>query len=149
MDIETPPAGMVTFLLTDIEGSTRLWEQDPQAMETALTRHDSVADSVIRRHGGMLVKHRGEGDSLFAVFRLARDAVSAAIALQEGWRSEPWPAGITLRVRVAIHTGSCEPREGDYYGAAVNCCARLRDAAHGGQVLLSSATQELVRDDLP
>src|SRR5437016_6937326 len=106
MEIDTAlPAGTVTFLLTDIEGSTRLWEQHPQAMEVALARHDAVAESVIRQHDGMLVKHRGEGDSLFAVFALARHAVSAAIALQRGWRAELWPAGITLRVRVAIHTG--------------------------------------------
>src|SRR5438874_6889157 len=129
------PSGTVTFLFTDIEGSTRLWEQHPQAMEGALARHDALAAEVIGRHGGTLVKHRGEGDSLFAVFPRAVDAVSAAFALQQAFMAEPWPADAPLRVRMALHTGDASARDGDYYGAAVNRCARLRAAAHGGQIL--------------
>jgi class 3 adenylate cyclase len=149
------PTGTVTFLFTDIEGSTRLWEQHPEAMEAALIRHDELAARIIQQHEGSLVKHRGEGDSLFAVFARAADAVAAALTLQQVLRAEPWPAteghpeGMPLQVRVALHTGDAAFRDGDYFGAAVNRCARLRAVAHGGQILLSSATQELVRDALP
>ena len=86
------PTGTVTFLFTDIEGSTRLWEQHPEAMEAALTRHDALAAAVIQQHEGRLVKHRGEGDSLFAVFPRAADTVAAAVALQQALRAGPWPA---------------------------------------------------------
>jgi predicted ATPase/class 3 adenylate cyclase len=143
------PSGTLTFFLTDIEGSTRLWEQHPQAMEAALARHDTLAAQLIAQHGGTVVKHRGEGDSLFAVFSRAMDAASAAAALQSAFQSEPWPEGLSLQVRMALHTGDAAVRDGDYFGAAVNRCARLRTAAHGGQVLLSAATQELTRDHLP
>src|SRR5690349_19929995 len=139
------PSGTVTFLLTDIEGSTRLWEKHPEAMKAAVARHDALAASVIAAHQGVLVKSRGEGDSLFAVFARATDAVTAAAALQKALLGEEWPTPAPLRVRMALHTGEADLREGDYYGAAVNRCARLRGAAHGGQVLLSGATQELVR----
>src|SRR5713226_8765056 len=143
------PTGTVTFLFTDIEGSTKLWENHPQAMEVALARHDALAAEVIAKHSGILVKHRGEGDSLFAVFARAADAVAAACGLQRALHAESWPAETPLRVRMALHTGDAAMREGDYYGAAVNRCARLRAAAHGGQVLLSAPTQELVQDELP
>jgi class 3 adenylate cyclase len=143
------PTGTITFLFTDIEGSTRLWEQYPAAMEAALARHDALAEAVIEQHEGRLVKHRGEGDSLFAVFARAVDAVAAAVALQQALAAEPWPAEAAPRVRMSLHTGDAAFREGDYFGAAVNRCARLRAVAHGGQLLLSSATQELIRDALP
>src|SRR5206468_9087351 len=90
-----------------------------------------------------------EGDSRFAVFPRATDAVTAAAAMQQALYSEPWPAAITLHVRLALHTGEADLREGDYYGSAVNRCARLRAVAHGGQSLISNATQQLVRDALP
>src|SRR5438094_4393447 len=118
------PGGAVTFLLTDIEGSTKLWEQHPRAMEAALTRHDALAAAIVPHHAGTLVKQRGEGDSLFAVFARASDAVAAATALQQALCSEPWPAETPVRVRMALHTGDASPRAGDYYGAAVNRCAR-------------------------
>src|SRR5438046_2274128 len=118
-------------------------------MGAALARHDALMTTGIARHGGIVVKHRGEGDSVFAVFSRASDAVAAACALQWALGAEPWPAGLSLRVRIALHTGEAEVREGDYYGPAVNRCARLRAAAHGGQVLLSLATEELVRETLP
>jgi predicted ATPase/class 3 adenylate cyclase len=143
------PAGTVTFLFTDIEGSTRLWEQHPEPMRAALARHDALLTAGIQQHGGQVVKSRGEGDSLFAVFARASDALAAAGALQQALLAEPWPDEAPLRVRVALHTGEASFREGDYYGAAVNRCARLRAAAHGGQVLLSGATEELVRAAVP
>jgi class 3 adenylate cyclase/Tfp pilus assembly protein PilF len=143
------PTGTVTFLLTDIEGSTRLWEQYREAMGDAVARHDDLAASAIARFRGTLLKRRGEGDSLFAVFSRARDAVNAAFALQQALQSEPWPSGIPIRVRMAAHTGEAELRDGDYYGPDVNRCARLRATATGGQILLSQSTRNLTGDALP
>ncbi len=143
------PTGTVTFLFTDIEGSTRLWEQHPEAMGAALARHDALLTQQIEQHGGVVVKSRGEGDSFFAVFARATEALTAAGTLQQALLAELWPPPTLLRVRVALHTGAAEQRAGDYYGAAVNRCARLRAAAHGGQVLLSQATADRVRPTLP
>jgi len=106
------PKGTITFLLTDIQGSTRLWEQYPEAMRGALVRHDVLISDSVRRHGGVVIKSRGEGDSIFAVFARAADAVAAAGALQQALLAEPWPAETPLRVRVALHTGEAELREG-------------------------------------
>jgi predicted ATPase/class 3 adenylate cyclase len=143
------PTGTVTFLLTDIAGSTRLWEQHPDRMPAALARHDALLATAIARHGGAVVKHRGEGDSLFAVFARARDAAAAALSAQRALGTEPWSLPQPLAVRMAVHTGEAELRDDDYFGVAVNRCARLRAIAHGGQVLVSSATQQLLRDQLP
>src|SRR5208283_259257 len=98
---------------------------------------------------GVLVRPRGEGDSRFAVFARATDAVAAAAAIQQALSSEPWSVQTPLRVRLALHTGEADLREGDYYGSAVNRCARLRAIGHGGQTVLSQATHELVCDSLP
>ena len=145
--------GTVTFLLTDIEGSTRLWEQHPEGMRAALERHDALSVPIIEEHGGLLVKKRGEGDSVFAVFPRATDAVAAACEFQRRLYALEWPEGATLRVRMALHTGEAGThwvmRDGDYAGPALNRCARLRAVAYGGQVLMSEVTQGLVRDDLP
>jgi class 3 adenylate cyclase len=141
--------GTVTFLLTDIEGSTRLWEQHSEAMRTALVRHDTLVEQIVAANEGKVVRPRGEGDSRFAVFARATDAVAAAVGLQEEFYSEPWPTPTPLRVRMALHTGEADLREGDYYGSVVNRCARLRAVAHGGQIVVSLATAELVRDTLP
>ena len=139
------PAGTVTFLLTDIEGSTRLWETVPEAMEAALERHDSVLGEVISGHGGVVVTSRGEGDSVFAVFASAVSAVEAAGACQLRLGAEAWPAGAALRVRMGLHTGDAQVQQGDYVDhAPINRCARVKAAAHGGQVLLTSATRDLV-----
>ena len=143
------PTGTVTFLMTDVEGSVRLWEASPDQMRRALARHDALADEVVARHGGRQIKSRGEGDSLFLVFSAVRDALVAACALQQTYRAEPWPPDTPLRVRMALHIGEAEQRDGDYYGGAVNRCARLRAAAHGGQVLLSATVGESGRDSLP
>ena len=144
-----PPTGTITFLFTDVERSARFWERSPDAMRAALTRHDALAESHVGTHGGLLIKDRGEGDSLFAVFGSAPDAVRAASLLQQALAAEPWPEEAPLRVRMALHTGEADLRDRDYYGVAVNRCARLRSLAGGGQILLSSLTRSLVHHALP
>ncbi|MCH2516788.1 MAG: tetratricopeptide repeat protein [Dehalococcoidia bacterium] len=143
------PTGVITYLFTDLEGSTQLWQEHPGEMSGVLARHDELLTSVIEEHGGMVVRSRGEGDSLFAVFVRARDAAAAACAVQQAILKEPWPLELSIKVRMALHTGESELREHDYYGPVVNRCARLRGIAHGGQVVLSQATSELVQDALP
>jgi class 3 adenylate cyclase len=150
MDPATPlPTGTVTFLFTDVEGSTRLWEQHPEAMQTALARHNALITDGIQQHRGIVIKSRGEGDSVFAVFSRATDAIAAASLLQQTLQAEPWPSEALLRVRFALHTGEATVHDGDYFGAVVNRCARLRAAGHGGQVLLSQATLDAVQSALP
>ena len=143
------PVGTLTFLFTDVEGSTPLWECHEATMRVATARHDALLDAIITAHGGMLVRERGEGDSLFAVFTEPDAAVAAALAMTRAVLAEPWPPEAPLRVRIALHTGSAQLRAGDYYGPVVNRCARIRGLGHGGQVLLSAATTALVRDALP
>src|SRR5215216_4458052 len=108
------PAGTVTFLLTDIEGSTRLWESEPEVMEVALQRHDRLLAEVIEGHGGAVVTSRGEGDSFFAVFQSAVSAVEAAGMCQLRLGREMWPANMALRVRMGLHTGEVRVRGGDH-----------------------------------
>ena len=142
------PSGTITYLFTDVEGSTPLWQQHPNEMKSVMARHDSLIMSTVEANGGTVVRPRGEGDSIFAVFRRASDAVEASCQAQQLLLQETWPADISLHVRMALHTGESELREHDYYGNAVNRCARLRSIAHGGQILISEATVQLVRDDL-
>jgi predicted ATPase/class 3 adenylate cyclase len=142
---EALPAGTVTFLLTDIQGSTRLWETVPDAMETALERHNRLVAGAIEDHGGVVVTSRGEGDSFFAVFASAVAAVDAAGACQLALNREPWPTGAALRVRMGLHTGEAHVQDGDYADhAPINRCARVKAAAHGGQVLVTKTTRDLV-----
>ena len=143
------PSGTVTFLLTDIEGSTALWERLPDAMSLAVARHAQLLTETIEQYRGVVIRTQGEGDSFFAVFPQAIDAVTAAHEIQRALHAEPWPTGSPLRVRMALHTGEAELRDRDYYGQAVNRCGRLRAAAYGGQVLLSGSTYDLVRDAPP
>ncbi len=143
------PTGTVTFLFTDVEGSSRLWEREPDAMGQALARHDQLIEEHVAGYHGVVVRPRGEGDSRFAVFARASDAVAAAAAIQVALHTQDWLTETPLRVRMALHTGEAGLRDGDYYGSAVNRCARLRAIAHGGQALLSLTTEELVRDALP
>jgi predicted ATPase/class 3 adenylate cyclase len=139
------PAGTVTFLLTDIEGSSRLWESEPEVMEVALQRHDRLLAEVIEGHGGAVIKSRGEGDSFFAVFHSAVSAVEAAGMCQLRLEGEVWPADMALRVRMGLHTGEARVRGGDHVDhSPINRCARVRAAGHGGQVLLTKATRDLV-----
>src|SRR5215470_5079109 len=143
------PTGTVTFLLTDIEGSTRLWETVPEAMEVALERHNSVLTEVITGHGGVVVTSRGEGDSFFAAFASAVSAVQAAGACQLRLGAEAWPTGAALRVRMGLHTGDAQVQQGDYVDhTPINRCARVRAAAHGGQVLVTRTTHDLVGGQL-
>jgi len=143
------PTGTITFLLTDIEDSTRLWEQNPESMRGVLIRHDAIFDKAVDGHAGVHVRPRGEGDSRFAVFRDAVNAVAAAVEIQEKMASEAWEMPDPLRVRIGLHTGNADLRMGDYYGSAVNRSARLRGLGYGGQSLLSLTTKELVQDSLP
>jgi class 3 adenylate cyclase len=139
------PAGTLTFLLTDIEGSTRLWESQPEAMELALQQHDRLLAEVIEGHGGAVVTSRGEGDSFFAVFQSAVSAVEAAGMCQLRLKGEVWPTDSGLRVRMGLHTGEVRVRGGDHVDyAPINRCARVRAAGYGGQVLLTKATSDLV-----
>jgi class 3 adenylate cyclase len=127
------PVGTVTFLLTDIEGSTRLWECASEVMGAAVSRHYELLDEAISRHGGVRPVEQGEGDSVVAAFARASDAVAAALDVQRAFYREPWPDGVCLRLRIALHTGEAQRRdEGNYFGQAVNRCARLRAIAHGG-----------------
>jgi class 3 adenylate cyclase len=149
LDAVPLPTGIVTFLMTDIEGSTRLWEEDPEAMAEALREHDRLVRQTVTDQGGLLVKWRGEGDSTFSVFTNAAEAIGAAAALQDAFGGHEWPTPRPLSVRAALHTGQAELRERDYFGQAVNRCARLRSLARGGQTLVSAATRELAREGLP
>jgi len=138
----------VTFLLTDIEGSTAAWEADADAMAVALARHDELVEQVVTSRGGRLIKTRGEGDATFSVFERPSGAAAAAIELQDAIGHEPWMLRQPMRIRIALHTGEVELRDGDYFGRAVNRAARLRSVAEGGQILCSGATAELVIDSL-
>ena len=144
------PVGTVTFMLTDIEGSTRLWEHAPDAMGKAVARHYSLLDAGIALHGGVRPLEQGEGDSVVAAFTRASDAVAAAFEAQRALSNETWPEGVLLKVRIALHTAEAQLRdEGNYFGQAVNRAARLRAVAHGGQIVLSGTTRDLVLDRLP
>ena len=139
----------VTFLLTDIEGSTAAWEADAEAMALALARHDELAEQVVTSRGGRLIKTRGEGDATFSVFERPSAAAAAAMELQDAISREQWHLREPIRIRIALHTGEVELRDGDYFGRAVNRAARLKSLAAGGQILCSGATAELVIDSLP
>ena len=138
------PLGTLTFLFTDIEGSTRLWENQREAMQSALARHDAILRDCIERNGGFVVKTTGDG--FHAVFTRAPHALRASLDAQKSLHSEPWPSALRIRVRMALHTGEAEFRDADYYGPSVNRAARLVGLGHGGQTLLSEVTHNLCRD---
>ena len=142
-----PPSGTVTFLFTDIEGSTKLWEAHPEVMRTSLARHDAMLRDAIERCSGYVFKT--VGDSFCAAFSSAPNAVAAAIGAQQALVSAQWPDETPIKVRMALHTGAVESRDADYFGPPVNRVARLLSAAHGGQTILSGATCVLVGDVLP
>ena len=141
------PSGTVTFLFTDLESSSRLWEEHPEAMRVALARHDAILAAAVGECGGHVLKTTGDG--VLAVFRTALDGTRAALGAQLALGREPWGATGPLLVRMALHTGEAEERGGDYFGPAVNRAARLMAIAHGGQVVVSRATEAVVRDGLP
>jgi len=140
------PTGTVTFFFTDIEGSTRLWEQHPEAMRAALARHDALLRKAIESRGGFVFKTIGDG--FCAAFSTAPVALETALAGQRALAAEDW-GDTPIRVRIGLHTGVANARGGDYFGPALNRVGRIMAAGHGGQILLSLATQELVRDQLP
>src|ERR687898_546177 len=142
-----PHTGNITFLFTDVEGSTSLWERTPKAMSESLSRHDEILRTAIEAHNGHVFKT--VGDAFHATFSAAPDALRAALEAQRALLRESWDLTGPLRVRMALHTGTAEERDGDYFGPSLNRVARLLSAGHGGQILLSLATRELVRDRLP
>jgi class 3 adenylate cyclase len=141
------PTGTVTFLFTDIERSTLLWEQDPTAMRRAMPRHGALLRHAIETHGGSIFKTMG--DQFCAAFNRPTDALFAVLEAQRALTTEPWPEPLSLRVGMALHTGAVEVQEGEYSGTVVIRAARLVSFCHGGQVLLSQTTADLVQDDLP
>jgi predicted ATPase/class 3 adenylate cyclase len=143
------PLGTVTFLLTDVEGSSRHWEADPAAA-AALGRHEEIIADCVAGHRGARPVEQGEGDSSVSAFSRASDAAACAIEIQRALGSVRWPDGSELRVRMALHTGEAELRDdGNYRGASLNRCARLRSIAHGGQIVLSRASYEVIAERLP
>jgi class 3 adenylate cyclase len=139
--------GILTFLFTDLVGSSRLWERFPQAMKAALERHDGILRSAVASSNGKIVKATGDG--FIAVFLSARDAVSTCLAAQHGLTEERWGETGPLRVRMGVHAGEAEARGDDYYGPTLNRAARIMAVGHGGQVLLSTTAAVLVMDQLP
>ena len=140
-------AQLATFLFTDIEASTRLWEEEPERMREAMARHDALAREAVVAHGGQVVKMTGDG--LHAIFGDAVDALHASVRLQTGLAELERECGIPIRARCGMHAGAFERRDGDYYGTAVNRAARIMAAAHGGQALVSQAVASLVAGRLP
>ncbi len=140
------PTGTVTFLFTDVEGSTRLWEEHPEEMRQALARHDELLRLAIEGRGGFVFTTAG--DAFSAAFSTAGAAVEAAVSAQLDLRREPW-GQVELAVRMAVHTGEAEERDGDYFGPALNRAARPLGAGHGGQVLLSVSTEDIVSGRSP
>src|SRR5450631_1126428 len=137
------PTGTVTLLLADVEGSTRLWETQPEQMTAAFARLDQALSDLVAAHGGVRPVEQGEGDSFVVAFARASDAVACALELQ---RAPLAPIGL----RIGVHTGEVQLRdEGNYVGPTINRTARLRDLAHGGQTVLSGTAEDLVVDTLP
>ena len=141
------PTGTVTFLFTDIEGSTRLWEQRKAEMKDDLERHDEILRSIIEQHSGYVFKT--VGDAFCGAFSTALDGLGAALDAQSALLSESWAVPGGIRVRMGLHTGSAEERNGDYFGPTLNRVARLLSIGYGGQTLVSLVTAELLRDVLP
>jgi predicted ATPase/class 3 adenylate cyclase len=145
--VPNPPTGTVTFLFTDVEGSTKMWEHDRETMSEALARHDRILRDAVEQRGGYVFKT--VGDAFCCAFATAPDGLEAALEAQRELLFERREEREPLKVRMALHAGAAEERDGDYFGPPLNRVARLLSSAHGGQVLLSLATQELVRDQLP
>jgi predicted ATPase/class 3 adenylate cyclase len=141
------PSGTVTFLFTDVEGSTRLLARLRGRYAEVLGEHQRLLRAAFDEHDGREV--HTEGDGFFVAFARASDAIAAAVSAQRALASQRWPEGVDVRVRMGVHTGEAEVRQDDYVGLDVHRAARICDAGHGGQVLISSSTRELVADELP
>jgi class 3 adenylate cyclase len=142
------PDGVVTFLMTDVVESTPMWLQSRASMYQAMRRHDQLLTEAIEANAGTVLKERGEGDSFFAVFPRATDAVVAAVDAQRALQAEPWPDQLAFSVRMALLTGEADSADRDYRSPAVNRCAKLRRRAVGGQILVSESTYSIVADIL-
>ncbi|MEN8040959.1 MAG: adenylate/guanylate cyclase domain-containing protein [Actinomycetota bacterium] len=141
-----PPTGTVTFLFTDIEGSTRLWDQHPDAMAHALEAHDALLTEVVRAHSGYVFSQAGDGWGIS--FSSPTHAIGAALEIQDRLSTAQWEAPITeIRVRMGIHTGTSVERDGDYFGTTVNRAARVSAVGSGGQVLVTDTVRTLVADE--
>jgi predicted ATPase/class 3 adenylate cyclase len=148
MTIAHLPSGTVTLMFTDIQGSTRLWETAPTSMARALARHDLMLRRAIEEAGGYVFKT--VGDAFCAAFHQPLDGLLAAQRIQLEVGAEQWPEDLgPIRIRIGLHAGECEERDGDYFGSTVNRTARLEATAHGGQVVLSRITMQLIGEDLP
>jgi predicted ATPase/DNA-binding CsgD family transcriptional regulator len=144
------PSGTVTFLMTDVEGSTDGWARSPAAQAEAIPRHYEILDDAVRANGGVRPVEQGEGDSIVAAFTRPSGAIAAAVQAQRALAAESWPGDQAVNVRMALHTGEAQFRdEGNYCGVAVIRCARIRDCGHGGQILVSETTAMLTADQLP
>lgn len=143
---EVYPQGQVTFLFTDLVGSTQLWEVFPEAMHASMARHDALLRQAISSHHGRIVKTTGDG--IHAAFASPADAIYSAIEGQKRMQSEEWGETGPLLVRMGIHIGDSQFREGDYYGSTLNRAARIMSIGHGGQILLSAAVHELLKNNL-
>jgi predicted ATPase/class 3 adenylate cyclase len=141
------PSGTVTFLFTDIEGSTRLWETTSAAMGVALERHNVMVRAAIEEAGGFVFATGGDGFA--AAFARAGDGLAAASRAQEALEAEAWPDDALIKVRMAVHTGEVSERDGDYFGTPVNQVARMMALGHGGQILCSATTAALVAGQVP
>lgn len=139
------PTGTVTFLFTDLEASTRMWESHPTEMEAALERHDAILRDTIADHAGAVFSTAG--DAFSAAFDSPTAAIEAARSAQEQLLAEPWPQPIELRARMGLHAGEAQERAGDYFGPALNRAARLMSAGHGGQIVVSDVIAGLVTRD--
>ena len=142
--VDDLPTGTVTFVFTDVEGSTRLWQEHPDAMSDVLARHDAIVRDAVANHDGRVVKSTGDG--VHAVFAVPSAAVDAAVAAQRSLHAEAWGDIGSLRVRIGLHAGAATLRDGDYDGTVVNQAARLMGTAHGGQIVCSGAVAELLGD---
>jgi predicted ATPase/class 3 adenylate cyclase len=143
-----PPSGTVTFLLTDLEGSTRMWEREPEAMKAAMVRHDEILEKTIAENNGFVFSRMGDG--MATAFATAGDAVVAALAIKQALAQEDWRTTSSLKARIGLHTAEAViVDDSGYANLPINRCARLMAAAHGGQIVISGATESLVRDQLP
>jgi class 3 adenylate cyclase len=141
------PSGTVTFLFTDVEGSTALWEHHPDAMRVALARHDKILEGAIDGHGGVVFSRMGDG--MAAAFPSAGDALAAAVGAQLGLAKESWPELLgAVTARMGLHSGDGTVVDGEYLSQPLNRCARLMSIGHGGQILVSASTEALVHGRL-
>ncbi len=140
------PSGVVTFMFSDIEGSTRLWESDPSGMRRSLARHDEIFRDHVASAGGRVFKHTGDGFA--AAFESGSAGLAAAATVSAALASEPWE-GPPLKVRIGLNSGEAEPVDGDYFGSTITRSARVMDAGNGGQIIVSDMARQLVGDQVP